>query len=150
MYCMKHMHRTLLAAVALAVSSVTASAETITEPLGGDIQAAIDSAAAGDTIQLEAGTYEISQTLFVTVPLEIVGAGDVDPKAISVIDAGRRCRIILADADLEIRDLVLQNGMVGESSLGIIDPEMRVVSSAGGKRWRPMRRLEIKFEGAFA
>ncbi|MDB4633095.1 right-handed parallel beta-helix repeat-containing protein [bacterium] len=120
---MNCMYRTLLATVAVAVSSVTASAETIVVPIGGDIQAAIDSATAGDTIQLEAGTYEIDDTLQVSIPITIAGAAEVDSKGSSVIDAGRRCRIIRAQAELELRFLVLKDGMAGFPSAFTDDEE---------------------------
>ncbi len=55
------MYRTLLATVALAFSSVTASAETITVCASGcdytSINAAIGAASDGDVIQLAAETY---------------------------------------------------------------------------------------------
>ena len=60
--------RRTLATIALAIAGLSkfnsaAEADTIVVPLGGDIQAAIDSASEGDTIQLEAGTYGIFETL---------------------------------------------------------------------------------------
>ena len=55
------MYRTLLSTVALAISSVTASAETITVCASGcdytSINAAIGAASDGDVIQLAAETY---------------------------------------------------------------------------------------------
>ena len=58
---MNCMYRTLLATVALAFSSVTASAETITVCASGcdytSINAAIGAASDGDVIQLAAETY---------------------------------------------------------------------------------------------
>ncbi|MCP4894587.1 MAG: hypothetical protein GY911_12345, partial [Actinomycetales bacterium] len=57
---MNHLYRTLAAAVALACSSVTASAETITVCASGcdytSINAAIGAANEGDVIQLAAET----------------------------------------------------------------------------------------------
>ena len=58
---MNHMYRTLLATVALAFSSVTVSAETITVCASGcdytSINAAISAASGGDVIHLSAETY---------------------------------------------------------------------------------------------
>ena len=50
MYRMNRMYRTLLATVALALSSVTASADTIYVPAGGDIIKAINQVSNGDGV----------------------------------------------------------------------------------------------------
>ena len=62
MYRVNHMYRTLLAAVALAFSSVTASAETVTVCLDGScdytsLETAIRNALPGSVIRLEPGEY---------------------------------------------------------------------------------------------
>ncbi len=67
MYPMNCMCRTLLATVALAFSSVTASAETITVCANGcdytSINAAIGAASDGDVIQLSTETYFEGQVI---------------------------------------------------------------------------------------
>ena|GEM_PF-6333429 len=60
---MNCMCRTLLATVAPAFSSVTASADTIYVPAGGDIIKAINQVSNGDVIQLEAGLYQPYATI---------------------------------------------------------------------------------------
>ncbi len=50
--------RLLVATAVLALLPVTARAAVVVVPPGASIQAAIDAAADGDVIQLEAGTYE--------------------------------------------------------------------------------------------
>ena len=89
------MYRTLLAAVALAVSSVTASAETITVCASGcdytSINAAIGAASDGDVIQLAAETYfegEQIDTLGKAITLR--GVLDKAGEPASVLDGAGR------------------------------------------------------------
>ena len=73
---MNCMYRTLLAAVALAVTSVTAFADTITVCASGcdytSINAAIGAASDGDVIQLAAETYFASKKTSTTSVAAII------------------------------------------------------------------------------
>jgi len=61
---------------ALVAIPALATATTTTVPSGGDIQAAIDAAASGDTIELASGgTYELEVSLIIDKSLTIVGNG---------------------------------------------------------------------------
>lgn len=64
----------VLGAALCLVFAGTALAETHTVNPGDSIQAAIDAAAAGDTIQIAAGTYE--QNIVVNKHVKLVGAGN--------------------------------------------------------------------------
>ena len=101
----------LLPIMILLLAARSSMSEVIQVPLGGDIQAAIDSAQPDDTIQLEAGTYEISSTLVTNVPLTLIGVEGIDGEPLSTIDAGRRCSIIVSKPSLDVRHLVLKDGM---------------------------------------
>ena len=92
---MNCMYRTLLATVALALSSVTASAETITVCASGcdytSINAAISAASNGDVIQLAAETYfegEQIDTLGKAITLR--GATNKSGEPASILD-GNEC-----------------------------------------------------------
>lgn len=64
-----------IAAVAAFAVAAPAAADTINLPAGGDLQAAIDAAFAGDIIQLEAGEYA-GNIDYVGKDLAIIGVGD--------------------------------------------------------------------------
>ena len=97
------MYRTLLAAVALAVSSVTASAETITVCASGcdytSINAAIGDASDGDVIQLAAETYfegEQIDTLGKAITLR--GVLDKAGQPASVLDGAGAHRVLICQS----------------------------------------------------
>ena len=116
---MNCMYRTLLATVALAFSSVTASADTITVCASGcdytSINAAISAASNGDVIQLAAETYfEGAQidTLGKAITLRGV-LGKTGPPA-SVLDGAGSHRVLICQSGetsaTVFQDLVIQNG----------------------------------------
>ena len=116
---MNCMYRTLLAAVALAFSSVTASAETITVCASGcdytSINAAIGAASGGDVIQLAAETYfegEQIDTLGKAITLR--GVLDKAGEPASVLDGAGTHRVLRCQggesAKTVFESLVIQNG----------------------------------------
>ena len=119
---MNCMYRTLLAAVALAFSSVTASAETITVCASGcddtSINAAIGAASDGDVIQLAAETYfEGSQIDTVGKAITLRGVLDKAGEPASVLDGGGTHRVLICQSGETVEtvflDLVIQNGYIG-------------------------------------
>ena len=120
---MNCMYRTLLATVALAFSSVTASAETITVCASGcdytAIQEAIDAASAGDIISVSAGTYELDSALSTKgKALILQGATSKTGLPLAILDGGKSTRHFWFDDgegySTEIRSFILRNGR-GES-----------------------------------
>ena len=100
---MNHMYRTLLATVALAFSSVTASADTITVCASGcdytSINAAIDAASDGDVIQLAAETYfegQVIDTLGKAITLR--GVLDKKGEPASVLDGAGSHRVLICES----------------------------------------------------
>ncbi|MCP4496931.1 MAG: hypothetical protein GY825_09135, partial [Phycisphaeraceae bacterium] len=100
---MNHLYRTLPAAVALACSSVTASAETITVCASGcdytSINAAIAAASDGDVIQLAAETY------FEDDPIDPLGKAitlrgvlDKGGEPTSVLDGAGKHRVLICQS----------------------------------------------------
>ncbi|MAB71370.1 MAG: hypothetical protein CMJ54_02560 [Planctomycetaceae bacterium] len=77
---MNDLCRTLLAAVVLACSSVTASAETITVCASGcqytSLDMALQAAADGDRVEVGSGTYETEVAQVIDRSIKIVGAED--------------------------------------------------------------------------
>ena len=119
MYPMNRMYRTLLATVALAFSSVAASAETITVCASGcdytSINAAIGAASDGDIIQLAAETYfEGSQIDTLGKAITLRGVLDRAGDPASVLDGGGTHRVLICQsgetAETVFENLVIQNG----------------------------------------
>ena len=117
---MNHMYRTLLATVALAFSSVTASADTITVCASGcdytSINAAIDAASDGDVIQLAAETYfegQVIDTLGKAITLR--GVLDKKGEPASVLDGAGSHRVLICEsgegAETIFERLVIRNGL---------------------------------------
>ena len=97
------MYRTLLAAVALAFSSVTASAETITVCASGcdytSINAAIGAASDGDVIQLAAQTYfEGEQIDTLGKGITLRGVLDKAGEPASVLDGAGTHRVLICES----------------------------------------------------
>ena len=116
---MNHMYRTLLAAVALAFSSVTASAETITVCASGcdhtSINAAIGAASDGDVIQLAAETYfEGQQIDTLGKAITLRGVLDKTGGPLSVLDGAGSHRVLICESGettaTVFESLVIQNG----------------------------------------
>ncbi|MDB4780372.1 right-handed parallel beta-helix repeat-containing protein [bacterium] len=126
---MNLMYRTLLATVALAVSSVTASAETITVCASGcdytSINAAIDAASDGDVIQLAAETYfegEQIDTLGKAITLR--GVLDKAGEPASVLDGAGTHRVLICqggetNATL-FENLLIKNGFSVQNGGGLL------------------------------
>ena len=119
MYRMNHMYRTLLATVALAFSSVTASAETITVCASGcdytSINAAINAASDGDVIQLAAETYfEGAQINTLGKAITLRGMLDKTGEPASVLDGAGSHRVLICQSGetsaTVFENLVIQNG----------------------------------------
>ena len=120
MYRMYRMYRTLLAAVTLAVSSVTASAETITVCASGcdytSINAAINAASDGEVIQLAAETYfegQVIDTLGKAITLR--GVLDKAGEPASVLDGAGAHRVLICESGegtgTIFERLVIRNGL---------------------------------------
>ena len=116
---MTHMYRTLLATVALAFSSVTASAETITVCASGcdytSINAAIGAASDGDVIQLSAETYfEGSQIDTLGKAITLRGVLDKAGEPASVLDGAGAHRVLICQGGetsaTAFERLVIRNG----------------------------------------
>ncbi len=87
-----------------------ASAVTITVPTdSGSIQAAIDSAAAGDTIYVKSGTYY--EHLIINKPITLQG----EDKSTTIIDGGGSGNVIytIGFDNLVISDITVKNGKIG-------------------------------------
>ena len=116
---MNHMYRTLLAAVALAFSSVAASADTITVCASGcdytSINAAIGAASDGDVIQLAAETYfEGQQIDTLGKAITLRGVLDKTGGPLSVLDGAGSHRVLICESGettaTVFESLVIQNG----------------------------------------
>ncbi|MDA0296692.1 MAG: hypothetical protein O3A31_12015, partial [Planctomycetota bacterium] len=119
MYPMKHIYRMLLAAVALAFLSVTASASTITVCASGcdytSINAAISAASNGDVIQLAAETYfEGAQIDTLGKAITLRGVLDKAGEPASVLDGADTHRVLICQngetTATVFENLVIQNG----------------------------------------
>jgi hypothetical protein len=127
---MNCMYRTLLAAVALAVSSVTASADTITVCADGcdytSINAAINAASDGDVIQLAAETYfEGSQIDTLGKAITLRGVLDKAGEPASVLDGAGTHRVLICQsgesAKTVFENLVIQNGHEWNNGAGMLN-----------------------------
>ncbi|MDC0991994.1 hypothetical protein OAR33_00300 [bacterium] len=116
-------YRTLLSTVALAISSVTASAETITVCASGcdytSINAAIAVASDGDVIQLAAETYfegEQIDTLGKAITLR--GVLDKAGEPASVLDGAGTHRVLICERGetntTSFENLFVQNGSAAD------------------------------------
>ena len=119
---MNCMYRTLLATVALAFSSVTASASTITVCASGcdytTIQDAIDAASLGDTISIEGGTYYES----LVISGEAINLESANGKPVIVDGSGTdRCLNITGTQQnpMTVRGITFQNGIATDEGAGV-------------------------------
>ena len=125
--------RTLIAAVALAGSSVTASAETITVCASGcdyaSINAAIGAANDGDVIQLAAETYfEGEQIDPLGKAITLRGVLDKAGEPASVLDGAGKHRVLICRND-ETGSTVFENLLIQNGS-GVIGAGMYNESSS--------------------
>ena len=98
-----------LAAVTAMFAAVSAGAETINVPAGGDIQKAINSSSDGDIIQLEAGLYEPDQTLnTMGLAITIIGSTDKSGAPTSILD-GRSITSLLRVDSGEGSETIFEN-----------------------------------------
>ena len=113
------MYRTLLSTVALAVSSMTASADTITVCASGceyaSINAAINAASNGDVIQLAAETYfEGEQIDTFGKAITLRGVLDKAGEPASVLDGAGKHRVLVCQSGegtgTVFERLVIRNG----------------------------------------
>lgn len=105
----------------LAASWSTAQAATLcvdktnSPPCYATIQAAVNAASAGDTINIAAGTYQDGQ---ITVPsgksLSLVGSG----AGTTILDGGGTSRVFLLLSPTSLSELTVQNGNAGANGAG--------------------------------
>ena len=81
----------LLPALACAASSARAATIAVSGPDGASVQAAVEKASGGDTVQVPAGTYALAETLKGKSGVRLVGAG-----AEKTIHGQRRDALLLA------------------------------------------------------
>jgi predicted outer membrane repeat protein len=84
-----------------------------------DLQAAIDTASAGATLTLCAGTWEVPATLEITRPVTLVGAGAGQ----TILDGGNQRRVlqITADVPVTLQALTVTNGKDQHQGSGIFN-----------------------------
>ena len=147
------MYRTLLAAVALAVSSVTASAETITVCASGcdytSINAAISAASDGDVIQLAAETYfegEQIDTLGKAITLR--GVLDKAGEPASVLDGAGTHRVLICQSgetsSTSFENLLIQNGRGQIEELLGGNSRLAVGCTTGTQAARPWPTVRLR------
>ena len=89
---------------------------------GGDIQGAINSSAAGDTVHLNAGTFNISSPIAAKTGVAIEGAGRLNTTVVktgggTIIDLNARSNVQIADLTLHGSDTALY-GIDGSNGSG--------------------------------
>ena len=110
------MHSFTTTSIALLVAfHASTHGETITVPSGGDIQAAINQSVSGDTIQLESGIYQPTETIDpFGKRITLIGTVDADGLPTSIIDGQNSIRVMQCDngegLSLQFENLVIQNG----------------------------------------
>jgi hypothetical protein len=105
-------------------SQICQSDGTCCLPDTADLQAAIDGAAAGDTIPLCAGTWNLTSTVSISKNLTVIGAGT--GVGGSALDGGNTVRVLdIADgATVTLQDLTITRGFLpvnGPGGGGIIN-----------------------------
>jgi hypothetical protein len=88
-------------------------AASVTVPVGGSIQAAIDAASPGDAIHLGRGEY--FENIRLKQGVALVGSG---PQATTIRALLRGC-VVLADGDNELRHLAIADGDPGVYASGV-------------------------------
>jgi nitrous oxidase accessory protein NosD len=99
------------------------AATTITVSAGGSIQTAINTASVGDTIYVEAGTYD--ESINITKPLTIEGAG---PDS-TILDSNSLYMVSVEANNVTIKDIAITSPLYN----GDGDASGIVVSNAGSK-----------------
>ena len=78
----------------------------------GDIQAAVDAAAPGDTVQVAPGTYNVTSPILVKQRITLQGAG-ADK---TTIDAGGRCRCVTLQGQATLKGFTITRGRAREGA----------------------------------
>ena len=119
----------LLSTLAMFTPAVEAGGTTYQLSPGDDIQAAINEAVTGDTIQLSMGTYNITTVLDISGKgINVVGETDTVGNPSSILNGGDEVRIFKS-SNLEMVDVVLSNLVI---TGGRGDTEYPYYGSGGG------------------
>ena len=138
----------LLSTLALFTPSAEAGGTTYQLSPGDDIQAAITKSVSGDTIQLSAGTYNITTTLdTLGKGIMLIGEVDIEGVPISVLDGGHvvdvtdGVRVLICQQgegpDTVFQNLVVQNGYSVDDPAAVRSEQMQNALYATAKLWRP-------------
>lgn len=105
------------------------SGATISVPLGGDIQTAINAAAAGDRILLAAGTYTVPGALTINKALTLQGAGQAATVVQTAGAAGDPVVLLtISVSNVVVRDLTLKQRKTTNTS---IEAAVSITASTG-------------------
>ena len=110
-------------ACTLVIATTSIHADSVLVPAGGDIQTAIDSMSDGDTILLEAGTYQPANTLSTNgKAITILGVAGNQGQPLSIIDGQDAIRIFAINND-EGPSTVLENlALINGSAVDGFEP----------------------------
>jgi hypothetical protein len=105
------------------------SGATISVPLGGDIQTAINAAAPGDRILLAAGTYTVPGALTINKALTLQGAGQAATVVQTAAAAGDPVVLLtISVSNVVVRDLTLKQRKTTNTS---IEAAVSITASTG-------------------
>ncbi|MDZ8117979.1 choice-of-anchor Q domain-containing protein [Pontiella agarivorans] len=100
----------ILFVCALQFSGRVAAADLYVAGYGGDIQAAVNAAAPGDTVWVEDGTYDLSSEIQITNAITVRGING--PSAVIIDGANSNRCFRLSDVACTIQDLTVTHGFV--------------------------------------